>query len=235
MTLSSDLGFDTACTRLLEISGIPALLVERFDRHIENGRVTRIHQEDFCQALGLPARHKYQRPGRGANGYNVAAVRSILDRTADPAGERLKFLHETLFDILVGNVDGHAKNFALFHLPEGKIMTTPRYDVMPTMLDLRTTDEFAYYLGQATSLGNVDGAALHQFLVELGFASAAGRNRILTAALGKIVNAVNDQIEAVGKGDKNFGDLVGTNVRTFCRNLGREVPPPARDRDTFVR
>jgi len=140
--------------------------------------VTRIHQEDFCQALGLPARHKYQWPGRGATGYNVAAIRSILDRTAKPAGERLKFFHITLFDILLGNVDSHAKNFALLHLPGGQIRTTPRYDVMPTMLDRRTTDEFAYYLGQATSLGDVDGAMLERFLADLGFASAAGRTRI---------------------------------------------------------
>lgn len=234
MSLSSD-WFATAGTKLLEIAGVPVLLVERFDRRIENGQVTRIHQEDFCQALGLPARHKYQRPERGATGYNVAAIRTILDRTENPAGERLKFLHMTLFDILLGNVDGHAKNFALFHLPGGKIMTTPRYDVMPTMLDRRTTDEFSYYLGRATSLIDVDNAELNRFLAELGFASAAGRKRILSTALDNIMDMLNAHIEVVGEDDKNFGDLVGTNIRTLCRNLGRVAPEPAHSRDTFVR
>ncbi|NMA97740.1 MAG: type II toxin-antitoxin system HipA family toxin [Phyllobacteriaceae bacterium] len=226
--------FDTAITKLLEIDGVPVLLVERFDRRVENALVTRVHQEDFCQALGLPTRHKYQRPERGADGYNVAAVRSILNRTNNPAEERLRFLHITLFDILLGNVDGHAKNFALFHLPGGKIRTTPRYDVMPTMLDRRTTDEFSYYLGQATSLAELDAQALDRFMVDLGFTSASGRKRIIGAALDNIIGSLNGKIIEL-RSDKNFGDLVGTNIRTLCMNLGREVPEPAQSCDAFVR
>ena len=235
MGISAAAGFNTAQTSLVEIGGIPALLVERFDRRVEAGWVTRVHQEDFCQALGLPARHKYQRPERGADGFNVAAIRGVLDRTADPAGERLKFLRITLFDILLGNVDGHAKNFALFHLPGGRITTTPRYDVMPTMLDRRTTDEFAYHLGQATTLRDLDAAALDKFMIDLGFTSAAGRKRILNAALSEIVEVLNSHIEVVEYDDKNFGDLIGTNIRTLCGNLGLDAPQPAKSRDTFVR
>lgn len=235
MTISTAAGFETAPTDLVEIGGIPALLVERFDRRVEDGVVTRVHQEDFCQALGLPARQKYQRPDRGADGFNVPAIRGVLDRTADPAGERLKFLRVTLFDILLGNVDGHAKNFALFHLPGGRITTTPRYDVMPTMLDRRTTDEFAYHLGQATTLRDLDLAALDQFMVDLGFASAAGRKRILNATLAEIIETLNSQIKAVEYDDKNFADLMGTNIRTLCGNLGLVAPQPAKGRDTFVR
>lgn len=235
MTISTAADFETALTNLVEIGGIPALLVERFDRRVENGWVTRVHQEDFCQALGLPARQKYQRPERGADGFNVPAIRGVLDRTADPAGERLKFLRITLFDILMGNVDGHGKNFALFHLPGGRIRTTPRYDVMPTMLDRRTTDEFAYHLGSATTLKELDQTSVDQFMVDLGFASAAGRKRIFNATLAEVIETLNNQIEAVEYDDKNFGDLIGTNIRTLCGNLGLEAPMPARGRDTFVR
>src|SRR5690606_28397479 len=117
----------------------------------------------------------------------------------------------------------------------GRMVTTPRYDVMPTMLDRRTTNEFAYYLGTATSLEALDGVALNQFLAELGFTSAAGRRRVLNAALDEVLSALNGQIEAVGKDDKNFGDLIGTNIRTLCRNLGLSTPAPAASTDTFVR
>lgn len=235
MLMSARAGFDTAPTEFLKIADIPVLMVERFDRKVVDGLVTRLHQEDFCQALGLPARHKYQRPERGATGYNVPAIRGILNRTADPAGERLKFLRITLFDILLGNVDGHAKNFALFHFPGGALMTTPRYDVMPTMLDRRTTDEFAYYLGTATFLSDLDSAALDQFMSDLGFTSAAGRRRILKPVIEEVIAMLNAQIEAVEYDDKNFGDLIGTNIRTLCSNLGLEAPMPAKGRDTFVR
>lgn len=244
MALSFEVGLPTARTQLLTIADVPALLIERFDRRIDierfdrridDGRVTRIHQEDFCQALGLPARHKYQRLERGEDGYSVTAVRGILDRTVDPIGERQKFLRATLFDILIGNVDGHAKNFALFQLSGNRMMTTPRYDVMPTMLDRRTTDEFAYRLGRATALEELDGDALDAFLTELGFTSPAGRKRILEGALGATIDALNSHITSIGRENKNFGDLIGTNIRTLCRNLGREVPSPAAGCDAFVR
>jgi serine/threonine-protein kinase HipA len=235
MMLSSELVTQTAKTEVRTIAGVPTLLVERFDRQTSDGRVTRLHQEDFCQALGLPARHKYQRPERGADGYKVAAIRAILDRTVDPAGERQRFLRITLFDILTGNVDGHAKNFALLHLPGNRLVTSPRYDVMPTMLDLNTTDEFAYHLGGATHLQELDRPALDDFLSELGLTSGAGRRRILDAAITSTIGELNGRVGAIGAEDKNFGDLIATNIRTFCRNLDIEAPEPTKSMDTFVR
>jgi serine/threonine-protein kinase HipA len=235
MSIAARAGFRTAQTDIRTIGNIPVLLVERFDRRVADGMVTRVHQEDFCQALGLPARHKYQRPERGATRFNVSAIRGILDRTIDPAEERMNFLRITFFDILLGNVDGHAKNFALFHLPGDRLMTTPRYDVMPTMLDRRTTDEFAYYLGGATSLGELLPEAIDRFMIDLGFASAAGRKRILGSLLEEVIATINAAIDVVEYDDKNFGDLIGTSIRTICRNLGIEAPMPARGRDTFVR
>lgn len=235
MELSRDMGAATATTALIEVAGIPALLIERFDRQVTNDMVTRIHQEDFCQALGLPARLKYERYGRDGSRYDAQAIRRVLERTTRPAAERLKFVEATLFDILIGNVDGHAKNFSLFHLPGNRIMTTPRYDVMPTMLDRATTEEFAYHLGHATSLEEVDGAALDMFLDDLGFSSAAGRRRILENALASTIEALNGRIDMIGQVDKNFGDLIGTNIRTLCRNLDIDPPDAATSVDTFVR
>src|SRR5690606_37980077 len=112
---------------------------------------------------------------------------------------------------------------------------TPRYDVMPTMLDRRTTDEFAYYMGPAKTLEALDQSALDQFMIDLGFSSAAGRKRILNTALAEVVDALNGQIDAVEYDDKNFADLIGTNIRTLCSKLDIETPMPARGRDTFVR
>jgi len=233
MQLSHEMVTKTAITEVRHIAGVPTLLVERFDRQVVEGHVTRLHQEDFCQALGLSARQKYQR--QATDGYNVAAISAILDRTIDPAGERQRFLRETLFDILIGNVDGHAKNFALLHLPVNRLETSPRYDVMPTMLDRNTTDEFAYRLGGATTLQELGRDTLDAFLMELGFTSAAGRRRILAAAVSSILHDLNSRVAAIGLEDKNFGDLIATNIRTLCRNLGIDAPEPARLMDAFVR
>jgi serine/threonine-protein kinase HipA len=235
MQLSSHSGFATASTEPLEFDGIPALLVERYDRQVDNGLVRRIHQEDYCQALGLPARLKYERKGSAARKFDVRGIRGLLDRTIDPAAEKTRFVDITLFDALIGNVDGHAKNFSQFHLPGNRIRTTPRYDVMPTMLDRGTTDEFAYRLGAATKLAELDPAALDAFLAELGLGTASGRRRIGGAATQRAIHSLNRRAGETGRADKNFGDLIATQIHTLCRTMGLAVPAPARDMDTFVR
>lgn len=59
LDLSRALGFETSEAAVIEIGEIEALLVRRFDRVLDHeGRVARLHQEDFAQALGLPARLK---------------------------------------------------------------------------------------------------------------------------------------------------------------------------------
>jgi len=235
MTLSRACGFDTAATEVLAIDGVPVLLVTRYDRQITEGKVQRLHQEDFCQALGLPSRLKYERNGRPGRRFDVHRVRDILDRCVDPISERQRFLEITLFDTLIGNVDGHAKNFSLFHLPGNRFRTTPRYDVLPTMLDRQTTDQFAYDIGTAATLEALDAAAFDRFLVDLGLGTAAGRRRIAGASLSKAIDRMNAAVAAIGKADKDFGDLVATRIRTLCRNMDRAIPEPAASMDTFVR
>ncbi|MGV3490114.1 MAG: HipA domain-containing protein [Devosia sp.] len=237
MELSRDGGFPTAEVELVVIAEVETLLVTRFDRATDTqGRIVRRHQEDFCQALGLPSRLKYERNGQPGRRYDVAAIAGILDQTVDPLSERRRFVDLTLFDVLIGNVDGHAKNFSLFHGPAGRIETTPRYDVMPTMLDRNTTDEFAYRIGTATRMAEIGWPAIDAFLLELGFASAAGRRRVTAAAVTDIIEAIDGFIERIDeKGMKNFADLVATNTRTFCARLDIPVPILAAGRDTFVR
>lgn len=237
MRLSSGRGFPTAAVELRRIADITTLLVKRFDRLLDaQGRVIRRHQEDFCQALGLPARLKYQRRGQPGRRYDATAIAGLLNQTAEPVIERQRFVAQTLFDILIGNVDGHAKNFALFHLPSGRIETTPRYDVMPTMLDRQTTNEFSYRIGGAAHLAELSWSAIDAFLADLGYASAAGRKRVAQAAVTDILDRLDGMIEQVaGSGMKNFADLIATNTRTFCARLQLPVPPIAASRYTFVR
>jgi serine/threonine-protein kinase HipA len=179
MELSHLAGFPTASTAVLQFADIPALVIERYDRiRDENGRIRRRHQEDFCQALGLGSRQKYERNGTNARRFSAEAVGMLLDRTTEPVIEKRRFVEITLFDILIGNVDGHAKNFSLFHLPGGRMQTTPRYDVMPTMLDGNTTDEFAYRIGAATDLSELTPAEFDAFLLALGFEGQGGRRRL---------------------------------------------------------
>ena len=179
LDLSRALGFDTAEAVVVPVAGVNALLVTRFDRGLNReGRIFKVHQEDFAQALGLPPSLKYERRGMEGRRFDVGGIRRILDATIDPAGEKDTFIRATIFDLLIGNTDGHAKNFALLFEHGGRVRTAPRYDVLPTRLDDDLTDELAFTIGSARTLKEISADDFDVFLRALGIDSAAARRRI---------------------------------------------------------
>jgi len=64
MALARNIGLRAAEARSVTIGNTPCLLVKRDDRQASaSGEVLRVHQEDFCQALGFPPSRKYQQEG----------------------------------------------------------------------------------------------------------------------------------------------------------------------------
>lgn len=236
MRLSHALGFDTADTVVLPIGGLDTLLVTRFDRALDDrNRIVRVHQEDFAQALGLPASLKYERRGTGSRRFDVSGIRAILEATVDPAVEKEIFIRATLFDLLVGNVDGHAKNFALLYQRGGRIRMAPRYDILPTRLDDSLTDELAYRLGDAETLDEVTIENFDLFLKAIGIESAAARRRIRVNYTEEIAGKLADHLDDLGKrGMKRLADLIASNTRNLLGAFGLEVPEKAKDRDAFI-
>lgn len=64
MRLSELCGIDTPARGEITAQRKTAYIVERFDRRLEEGRIVRLRQEDFLQALGLPTQDKYDPSGR---------------------------------------------------------------------------------------------------------------------------------------------------------------------------
>lgn len=64
MRLAAEVGLQVAAVRRAEtISGLPLPIVERYDRDLTQEPIRRLHQEDFCQALGKLYVEKYQHEG----------------------------------------------------------------------------------------------------------------------------------------------------------------------------
>ena len=64
MRLASVAGLEAAKAQIGVAGNIQFLQVERYDRQeLPDGRFERIHQEDFCQALGIAPELKYQQEG----------------------------------------------------------------------------------------------------------------------------------------------------------------------------
>lgn len=225
----------TAKAERVEYGGIAALLVERFDREVDGGIVRRLHQEDFAQALGLPASLKYERKGTTQKRFTAEAAVGLLKQAADPVRARQRFLTGALFDLLIGNVDPHAKNHAILHRSGGRFDLAPRYDLLPTRLDPTLTDELAYRIGGATKLDEITDAGFDEFLTLFGFTTHAARRRVKQRFTRGVVHVLAQSLgELQSKGRKSFADLIASNMRTLLPVIGLEIPREAEERDAVI-
>lgn len=124
--IAARLGLTHGTPRLHEFDGRTALVIERFDRSPDAPR-GRLHQEDMNQALGARGDEKYQEIGG-----KVCLVRIAqgLRRAAGPTAVDQLLRYVTLA-VAVGNLDMHAKNVSMLHLPDGSARVAPMYDVVP--------------------------------------------------------------------------------------------------------
>ncbi len=109
-----------------EFSGVPALVIERFDRS-PDAPGDRIHQEDFSQILGAAGDQKYQRFGGRVSLERVA--KTLFTAVGDKSRRRL--LTMTTLAVAVGNLDMHTKNISLLHPIDEPAELAPTYDFVP--------------------------------------------------------------------------------------------------------
>lgn len=103
-------------------------LVTRYDRVRQGDRWRRLHQEDFCQALGKPPSAKYETNQIGIEGPTLQDM-FALTRNAMSASDVIGLLDYVIFNILSCNTDAHAKNYSLMISGKGFALA-PIYDVM---------------------------------------------------------------------------------------------------------
>jgi serine/threonine-protein kinase HipA len=128
LTLAAESGLLTATASPLAAGEQEGLLVRRYDRRqLDNDEVVRIHQEDFCQALGVLPELKYQAEG----GPSIAACATLIrEHVSAPAVDLPRFLDALLFNLLIGNTDAHGKNFSLLLDGDGAPALAPLYDLL---------------------------------------------------------------------------------------------------------
>lgn len=194
LALARAVGLDVAAAELVEVSGRRALLVERYDRAATAGGVrVRLHQEDFCQALGLPPELKYQAQGGPSLARCAHLVRNVL-RLGPPGLQG--FLDWVAYAVLLGNADAHAKNLALLVSPDGTLRLAPMYDAVPTVVYPESMVDRAPALdvGGAPRIDAVDAGHWRRFAEEAGY--AAGFVRQYVARLAKEATAVLPRVAA---------------------------------------
>lgn len=135
MRLAHAVGLPVAPVELHHVPE-PVVLIERFDRYREGDAIRRVHTIDGCQLLGLPVAYKYERiygDGRDVkhvrDGASLPRFFDATDRAANPARDRLDLLRWTIFNVLIGNADAHAKNLSFF-MSAGRPALAPAYDLV---------------------------------------------------------------------------------------------------------
>lgn len=127
LKLCAAFGLEVAEASIERFDDQIVLSVTRFDRlWTDDGRLLRLPQEDFCQALSVPSTLKYQRDG----GPGVLAILERLKESDLPIEDRKSFLKAQMVFWLLGATDGHAKNFSIAHRPGGGFRLAPLYDVL---------------------------------------------------------------------------------------------------------
>jgi len=119
-------------------------IITRYDRSRDkDGRMVRLHQEDFCQALGYLPDQKYETEG----GPSLQQCFSLLHgKSIRPAADRMALLRWTIFNFLIGNADAHAKNLSILFTDQGPRLA-PFYDLICTKVYPDLTEKQAMRIG----------------------------------------------------------------------------------------
>lgn len=209
------------------------LLIKRYDRHLSaGGSITRIHQEDFCQALGLPARLKYERRGTAERYFSASKINEVLGQTNAPALNRLIFLRVTIFNLAIGNTDNHAKNHALIYDQGPTPRLAPLYDMLPIRLSDDYTHELSFKIGEAKTFDDLTPLDLTNFIQIFGPKTQTAVNRLVENEIGPMLlnlDQTADGLTALGL--KGFDDLIGQEIVSLSKLLGLNLE--IRERDYF--
>jgi len=176
MTLARSVGINAARTRACKVDQIEYLLCERFDRVItEGGRIHRLHQEDFCQALGIASEIKYQAEGGPGLKDCFALLREV---SSNAVVDLRNLLDSVIFNLLIGNNDAHAKNYSILCGKNGTRRLAPLYDLVCTVYYPEITNTLAMKIGRQVNPDLIYPKNIELLAKETGLASGLVRRRI---------------------------------------------------------
>jgi serine/threonine-protein kinase HipA len=148
-------GINAAESRLKRFGEREAIVVLRYDRGPDGNR---LHQEDFCQLLGLDPAAKYESTSEATRfGSRLRRVaRAAAPRALDPDGFRLALLQAVTFNVVIGNADAHSKNYSVMIGRDGSVSLAPIYDVAPIMYLDPAFKGTGHVINGKTSIDNIN-------------------------------------------------------------------------------
>lgn len=214
MRLGACIGLDAAPVAPYAAAGRPpCLLVTRYDRQPEpDGAIRRLHQEDFCQALGIVSSRKYAAEGGPGFRQCFDLVRRACAR---PAVEVLKLLDAAIFQVLIGNADAHGKNYSLSYR-EGGVELAPLYDLLCTVAYPELSPRFAMRVAGRATLDALRPGDWDRFASDAGLGAPLVRRRVRELA-GLALERAGSVAEALACPGLSQEALAGFAARAAAR------------------
>lgn len=233
MVLARHCGLPVAQVTTGRVGARSYLLVTRYDRVVGRS-VGRLHQEDFCQALGRPPVAKYQHNGTGRLGVTLADMFTLI-REQMTARDTNRFLEAVIFNTVIGNVDAHAKNYSILLRPEGAALA-PLYDLMSGLAWAGITENQAQDIGGQRRGRYIFSRHWRRLAQAAGISETATLRRAeeLAGRILEILPQARDGVAAMPAGEgvllDEFTAQIAERARTVAANLREESgPDPGED------
>lgn len=186
MMLADYCGLPTAKVEVRKAGNEEFLLIERYDRKEFIGEhpsqdfrfKERLHQEDFCQALGILSKDKYQKEG-GPSLKDCFALVSETSRI--PLIDRQRLLDAVIFNFLIGNNDAHGKNFSFtYDYDESGLEArlAPLYDLVCIRFYPTLDKNMAMKIGGEYLLSKINMKHFEKFAEETSLSKPQVKNRV---------------------------------------------------------
>ena len=171
------------------------LLVQRYDRIAAGDRWRRLHQEDYCQALGKPPSAKYESNQTGVSGPKLDEMFEVTRRYLPPT-EVVRLLDMVIFNVVACNTDAHAKNYSIMIRGNG-VSLAPIYDVMCGEVWDNVTKNLAQTIADKKRGDCLEGSDWQRFARECGLNPRQVLDRVRTLAQLALAEARPAELEVV--------------------------------------
>jgi serine/threonine-protein kinase HipA len=169
------------------------LLVQRYDRISAGDRWRRLHQEDYCQALGKPPSAKYESNQTGVSGPKLEEMFEITRRYLPPT-DVVRLLDMVIFNVVACNTDAHAKNYSIMIRGNG-VSLAPIYDVMCGEVWENVTQKLAQAIAGKRGGDCLDGRDWQRFARDCGLNPRQVLDRVRTLAELALAEAQPAELE----------------------------------------
>ncbi len=224
------LGFATVDAKVSTVGTTKYLTVGRYDRNIarraDKRLISRVHQEDFAQALGFPPRRKYSHH----DGPTSEMCFTLGEFAVEPAIFRRDLLRAFILTFLLGNSDGHAKNFSILYASEGARLA-PLYDIFCVQLYDHYRRGMALSIGGQQEYERIDRDAWKRFAAKAHFRISYVEQEIETLAkdVVPVARAVASEHPFPGRVVDRVVAAIGYQVRllndAFDFRIEVDTPP----------